>query len=170
MRRIPLLLAVACLAACGDDAPAAAPYPPGASSFSASSFSASSFSASSFSASSFSASSFSASSFSAAAGDCGSFDLHQGEEVPGDAVTCLLDAFTAKRVATLKVTSPTTEGDPIPVTYATRADGRIDVTTDSRQDNFGTQIIERVTCSAAVYSEAEGVAVSECGEPLRVEE
>ncbi|MBB2949223.1 hypothetical protein FB565_009028 [Actinoplanes lutulentus] len=140
MRRIPLLLAVACLAACGDGAPAAAPYTPGASHF------------------------------AATTDDCGTFDLDQGEDVPEDAATCLLDAFTAQRVVTMKATFPTTEGDPIPVTYTTRADGRIDVTTDSRADGLGTPIIERETCSALTWDERDGLRTDGCDEPVRVEE
>ncbi|WP_229070395.1 DUF4362 domain-containing protein [Actinoplanes sp. DH11] len=101
--------------------------------------------------------------------DCGTFLLGQGEKVPADAATCLIDAAKAGRVTTLKVTSPTVEGDPIPVTYAARPDGRVDVTTDSRADNFGEQTISRETCSEPALTR-DGIAFTECSDLLRVEE
>ncbi|MEU4561921.1 hypothetical protein AB0F72_26350 [Actinoplanes sp. NPDC023936] len=102
--------------------------------------------------------------------DCGTFVLKQGEALPAGAAGCLLDAAGAKRVATLRVTAPTVEGHPIPTTYAARADGRIDVTVDSRTDPYGEQAMTRRTCATADYDTARGIVVGDCANPLRVEE
>lgn len=102
--------------------------------------------------------------------DCGAFQLGPGEVLPADAAGCLLDAARQNRAAVLRVTRPTVEGALIPVTYASRADGRIDVTIDSRNDPWGEQVLSRVTCAVAAYHAQDGITVRECGEPLRVEE
>lgn len=78
--------------------------------------------------------------------DCGTFNLSHGEGLPDSAVQCLLEAVGARRPARLIETRPTVEGDPIPVTYVAHADGRVEVITDSRQDRFGNQMIERRMC------------------------
>ncbi|MFI5891033.1 DUF4362 domain-containing protein [Actinoplanes sp. NPDC051513] len=79
--------------------------------------------------------------------DCGAFDLGMGMGLPDDAARCLVEAARAGRPARLVVTRSTTEGDPIPVTYTTRADGKVDVVTDSREDAFGQQEITSETCT-----------------------
>ncbi|MEU8244251.1 hypothetical protein AB0C07_38855 [Actinoplanes missouriensis] len=96
--------------------------------------------------------------------------LKQGEVLPADAAGCLLDAAEANRIATLTVTAPTTEGHPIPTVYGSRADGRIDVTVDTRTDPYGEQALTRRTCATVTYDPARGIVVSDCTEPLRVEE
>ncbi|BAL90002.1 hypothetical protein AMIS_47820 [Actinoplanes missouriensis 431] len=96
--------------------------------------------------------------------------LRQGEVLPASAADCLLGAAQAKRVATLTVTAPTTEGHPIPTRYGSRADGRIDVTVDTRTDPYGEQALTRRTCATATHDPARGIVVSDCTEPLRVEE
>lgn len=80
------------------------------------------------------------------AADCGTFVLTQGKELPGGAVDCFVEAVRARRAARLAVTRPTTEGDPIPVTYASDGGGRVEVVTDSRQDNFGVRSVVRQIC------------------------
>jgi hypothetical protein len=86
--------------------------------------------------------------------DCGAFDLGLADHLPATAARCLIDAAKAGRPARLKVTRSTDEGDPIPVTYTARADGSVEVLTDTRQDAFGDQKITSETCtgpSAADY-------------------
>lgn len=79
--------------------------------------------------------------------DCGTFTLSQGEQFPEAAARCLIDAASAGRPARLQVTRPTVEGDPIPITYTSGEDGRVEVVTDSRQDKWGQQVITRETCT-----------------------
>jgi len=79
--------------------------------------------------------------------DCGTYVLSQGEDVPEAAYRCFIEAVESGRSARLKETKPTTEGDPIPVTYVGDANGRVERTTDSREDSFGTQVVLRHTCT-----------------------
>jgi hypothetical protein len=94
--------------------------------------------------------------------DCGTFTLSQGERLAEQAARCLVEAVQAGRPARLKVTRPTTEGDPIPVTYTAGADGRIEVVTDSRQDEFGEQTITRATCTGPVAT--PGLDFADCAQ------
>jgi hypothetical protein len=82
--------------------------------------------------------------------DCGTFTLSQGDRVPDSAARCLVEAVRARHPARLKVTRPSTEGEPIPVTYTAGADGHVEVVTDSRQARFGTQEVTRSTCTEPV--------------------
>ncbi|GEL93458.1 hypothetical protein [Cellulomonas composti] len=69
-------------------------------------------------------------------GTCGEIVLGQGEQVPATAWACL-DAATGTG-ATLVVTFPTTEGDPIVTTYRVGPDvDGLEITTDATQDRFG---------------------------------
>ncbi len=95
--------------------------------------------------------------------DCGTFDLPQGESLPEPAGRCLAEAVRSGRPARLTVTSPTTEGAPIPVTYTAGADGRVEVVTDSRQDGFGPQEITRQICTGPVAEPR--LRFTECSEP-----
>jgi len=97
--------------------------------------------------------------------DCGVFVLDQGESVPAAAGRCLLEALAAGQPARLRVTSPTTEGDPIPTTYTTRPDGRVDVVVDTRQDQFGPRSVTRQTCAAPVLAD-RGLELGDCSDPL----
>ena len=97
--------------------------------------------------------------------DCGVFVLDQGETVPAAAGRCLLEALSAGQPARLRVTSPTTEGDPIPTTYTTRPDGRVDVVVDTRQDQFGPRSVTRQTCAAPVLAD-RGLELGDCTDPL----
>ncbi|MEU7715909.1 DUF4362 domain-containing protein [Micromonospora chalcea] len=72
-----------------------------------------------------------------ATADCGDHMLGLMDRIPEAAITCFLDAVEARRPARLAVTSPTTEGDPIPTLYVVGGDGTVEVTTDFRQDRFG---------------------------------
>ena len=96
--------------------------------------------------------------------DCGTFELSQGERPPETAVRCLVDAVEARIRARLKVTRPTVEGDPIPVTYVTHADGSVEVITDARQDKFGSGDIQRMTCVRPSLT-PDGPDFAECSEP-----
>jgi hypothetical protein len=78
--------------------------------------------------------------------DCGTFTLGQGEHLPADAAQCLISAARTGRPAKLAVTRPTTEGDPIPMTYTAR-DGKVEVLTDTRADNFGPKTLTLQTCT-----------------------
>jgi len=95
--------------------------------------------------------------------DCGTFNLSQGERLLESAARCLVDAVQAGHPARLKVTSPTTEGDPIPVTYTAGADGRVEVITDSTQDGFGTQVITSQTCTEPTV--APELRFAQCSDP-----
>jgi hypothetical protein len=82
----------------------------------------------------------------AAVVDCGTFDRKQREGFPAEGSTCLIDANKARKPAYLKVTMPSTEGDPIITTYNSGVDGKVEVITDTRHDNFGPKQITRETC------------------------
>jgi hypothetical protein len=66
---------------------------------------------------------------------CGEYTLGQGETLADEAVDCMADAGTDG--ATLTVTAPTTEGDPIVTVYTAKPDGSIEVYTDMTEDRFG---------------------------------
>jgi hypothetical protein len=83
---------------------------------------------------------------SAADVDCGTFTLGQGERLPESVVRCFIDAVGAGSSADLKVTRPTIEGDPIPMSFHADPDGQILVITDSRQDRFGNQVVTHAVC------------------------
>ncbi|MET8150159.1 DUF4362 domain-containing protein [Actinoplanes sp. NPDC005259] len=98
--------------------------------------------------------------------DCGTFDLPQGDRLPEPAARCLVDAVQAGHPARLKVTRPTTEGDPIPVTYTAGAGGRVEVITDSRQDGFGARVITRQTCTEPTA--APELDFAQCSDPTPI--
>lgn len=83
----------------------------------------------------------------AAMTDCGTFNLMQGESPPVPALQCFVDGVSAGRPVQLKVTRPTVEGDPVPVTYQADATGRTILTMDSRQDDYGAQVVTRQVCT-----------------------
>ena len=85
--------------------------------------------------------------------DCGAFELSQGERLPAAAVACLRAAIRDRRPARLEQTAPTVEGDPIHLTYVSDPDGRVAVTTDARQDRYGSGTIERATCTGLLPGE-----------------
>nr|WP_221379614.1 hypothetical protein [Actinoplanes polyasparticus] len=102
-----------------------------------------------------------------AALDCGTFVLGQGDKPPESATRCFVDAAQAGHPARLKVTRPTVEGDPIPVTYTAGADGRTEVLTDSRQDGFGPKQITREICQGPSVAEF-GIKFNRCTPPAPV--
>lgn len=72
--------------------------------------------------------------------DCGTAMLTQGAVPPESTLTCFIDAVAAGKTAHLTVVTPTVEGDPIPTTYRYYGGGpSIQVMTDTRQDQFGSQ-------------------------------
>ena len=87
--------------------------------------------------------------------DCGTFILGQGEGLPGSAVRCFIDAVRAGQTADLKVTRPTIEGDPIPMSLHANSDGQILVINDARQDRFGNQVVTRYLCTLDPSATAE---------------
>jgi hypothetical protein len=107
----------------------------------------------------------------AAVTDCGSFSLSQGESVPSTAVRCLVDAVDARQPAQLTATSPTVEGDMIPITYLAAANGEVEVVTDNRQDNFGQKIRTRMTCTGPTgTAEHARVIFGLCSSPSPIPE
>ncbi|MEV4627840.1 DUF4362 domain-containing protein [Micromonospora sp. NPDC049523] len=99
--------------------------------------------------------------------NCGTFVLSQGEGLSERAVRCFVDAVQAGRPVRLKETSPTTEGDPIITTYEAGVDGRVEIVTDSRQDNFGPQIISQHTCTGPTPRPGM-IDFAQCSEPTPV--
>jgi hypothetical protein len=97
--------------------------------------------------------------------DCGTFNLSQGEGLHDSAIRCFIEAVQARHRVRLKETRPTIEGDPIPVTYIADDDLRVEVTTDSRQDTFGSQIITRQTCTGPTAAPGR-VSFAQCSEPI----
>ena len=63
---------------------------------------------------------------------CGVIELGQGERIPQDAIECMSSSSSAE----LAVTTPTTEGDPIPRYYRTTEAG-LEVWTDGTHDTWG---------------------------------
>ena len=81
---------------------------------------------------------------------CGDVVLGQGEllEVAGAAErSCLEGALRDGRSATLTVTEPTVEGDPIVTAWRLMADGTLTAVIDSSRDRFGGEPrMTRVSC------------------------
>ena len=102
-----------------------------------------------------------------AALDCGTFVLGQGDTLPDSAARCFIDAAQAGHPARLKVTRPTVEGDPIPVTYTAGTDGRTEVVTDSRQDGFGPKEVTRQTCQGPAAARSS-IEFTRCTHPTTV--
>ena len=69
------------------------------------------------------------------------------------AYRCFIEAVGSRRPAHVKETRLTAEGDPIPVTYIADAQGRVEVSADSRSDTFGTRVVTRQMCSGPVVRE-----------------
>lgn len=68
---------------------------------------------------------------------CGEVRLARGEHVPDAAWTCLDAALASGRATRLVVTRPTTEGDPLVLTYRVGGDVRgLEIATDSSADRF----------------------------------
>ncbi|MFI7160481.1 DUF4362 domain-containing protein [Micromonospora chalcea] len=99
--------------------------------------------------------------------NCGDHVLGLMDRIPEAAITCFLDAVEAHRPARLAVTSPTTEGDPIPTLYVVGEDGTVEVTTDFRQDRFGGGqglVLERCTGPEATNGR---IMFRQCSSPVR---
>ncbi|GAB1689764.1 hypothetical protein [Krasilnikovia sp. M28-CT-15] len=83
--------------------------------------------------------------------DCGTFVLRQvdepGSRLPAAAPQCLAEAVRTRQPARLKLTRPTDEGDPIHETYESDATGRVRVTLDTRDDNFGPRAVTTKICT-----------------------
>ncbi|MFI8631910.1 hypothetical protein ACIGEP_04850 [Microbacterium sp. NPDC077663] len=88
---------------------------------------------------------------------CGAFVLGQGEELPQESLTCLVQAANAGQHAELSWSSPTTEGDPI-VSFAFTAEGG-DVTvyeTNAFDSYGGGQTWTQTSCAAERLSPVLG--------------
>jgi len=86
---------------------------------------------------------------------CGEYAIPQGTPgIPADRLDCLSSAFAARRTATLTVTEPTTEGDPVITTYTTTVDGTVDVVVDATADTWaGTNAtVVHYECRSATFS------------------
>lgn len=85
---------------------------------------------------------------------CGVVRLGQGERVPEPAWSCLDAALGAGRAASLVVTRPTTEGDPIVLTYRVGGDVQgMEIVTDDRADQFAApdaRGLHRELCTGTV--------------------
>jgi hypothetical protein len=70
--------------------------------------------------------------------DCGSVNVSPNGSgpIPDPMLACLVGAARGHASARLSVTEHTTEGDPITTIYTSRADGKVTVVVDSRQDKF----------------------------------
>ena len=90
---------------------------------------------------------------------CGEYTLDQGESIPQDAVDCMSDPGDG---ATLKVTAPTVEGDPIVTTYTAYRNGTIQVTIDATKDRYGG--------GTSIQHCAEAVSVLDLGECVELHE
>jgi hypothetical protein len=99
--------------------------------------------------------------------DCGTFVLSQGGRTPEAAYRCFIEAVGSGRLARLKETAPTTEGDPIPVTYVGDSHGKVEMTTDSRQDRFGTRNVLRYSCSGPT-AEQTWMTFKKCSPARRI--
>ncbi|GAA3621267.1 hypothetical protein GCM10022223_42680 [Kineosporia mesophila] len=82
-----------------------------------------------------------------AATDCGTEVLDQGARLSDRGAACFLDAVTAGDPATLEVTYPTTEGDPITQVFRNLESGGIQVQTDSTKDRLGSGEVETQVCT-----------------------
>lgn len=70
---------------------------------------------------------------------CGAVVLDQGERldvVAKDELACLDGALQSGRAATLTVTAPTDEGDPIVTAWHLTATGTLDAEVDASRDSF----------------------------------
>ena len=76
---------------------------------------------------------------------CGVVELGQGEQIPQQAIDCM----SASDAAELAVTSPTTEGDPIPRYYRV-TDAGLEIWTDSSLDTWSHGGWTHETCPDAV--------------------
>ncbi|GLY93410.1 DUF4362 domain-containing protein [Actinoplanes sp. NBRC 103695] len=103
----------------------------------------------------------------AAVVDCGTFDRKQREGFPAEGSSCLIEANKARKPAFLKVTMPSTEGDPIITTYHSGVDGKVEVISDTRQDNFGPKQVTRETCDTPTPLK-NWVELHNCSSPMPV--
>ena len=108
-----------------------------------------------------------ASSPAAAVVDCGTFDRKQREGFPAEGSGCLIDANKARKPAYLKVTMPSTEGDPITTIYNSGVDGKVEVITDTRQDKYGPKQVTRETCDTPTPLK-NWVELHNCSTPVPV--
>lgn len=99
--------------------------------------------------------------------DCGTFTLTHGDALSAPAARCLIAAAGTGRPARLQVTSPTVEGDPLPITYTVVGEDRVEVITDYREDGFGPKAITRAICSGP-SSRAGGLDFTHCSTPTVV--
>lgn len=82
--------------------------------------------------------------------DCGAVVLRQGEQLEVVGATeraCLEAALREGRSATLTVTAPTVEGDPVTTSWRLDADGSLSADIDASRDRYaGSQPRTRATC------------------------
>ena len=99
--------------------------------------------------------------------DCGDFTLGQGGSIPDEASKCISAAFASGEAAHLKVTSPTVEGDPVPVTYQVVGVEELDVYHDLRADTFGADAVTRARCWELSFP-GQRPHAGRCGPPVEL--
>jgi hypothetical protein len=81
----------------------------------------------------------------------------------------LVKAVHAQHPARLEATGSTVEGAPIPVTYLAGADGKVEVITDYRQDNFGDKVRTRMTCTEPLLTpDGPTISFAHCSYPAPI--
>lgn len=101
-----------------------------------------------------------------AAPSCGSYEVSQGDF--GSDMTefdgrqrCLLDAFEAGTAASLSITTPTVEGDPIEEQYTVVGRRLVEVRTDTTEDEFGPKEVTTQRCTG-LRSSGTHLVASDC--------
>jgi len=92
--------------------------------------------------------------------DCGTFEAGQtaGPEIEG--FRCAADALERRETATLRVTLPTEEGDPVAFDYRVE-DGVVHVIQDHTRDRFSDRGVGRLVCRSWTVNEDVGRAQPE---------
>lgn len=80
---------------------------------------------------------------------CGSVESARTAVVPQEAVRCLESGSRSGQGAELRVTSFTTEGDPIATYYRALPTGGVEIFTDNTQDAYGSRAWFRELCVQA---------------------
>lgn len=82
--------------------------------------------------------------------NCGHFKVINGPHPGGVSAagwTCFANAIRARKVGILHLALTSVEGNPVFTTFTSRADGRVDVVTDSSQDPFSSGGKHTQTCT-----------------------
>lgn len=66
--------------------------------------------------------------------------------IPPTAAECVVAAWRSGRLANLRITGPTVEGDPVTIAFQVTGQGTYDYISDSRHDAFGTKGVRLWRC------------------------